>query len=64
MEGLLPEFRAAVEEQIPEEGWLLLDLRALRPLISGKAPEEMKQLVFGYDLWVIVPEALPLTPLD
>ncbi len=61
--SLLPEIKAVVESELPENGWLLLDLRPLRPLIGKDTPEELKQLVFGYDLWVLVPEALPLTPL-
>lgn len=60
-----PWIKEALADQIKDgmSDWLLVDLRPLRHLRLKNADEEIKSLVFGFDLWVIIPEAHPVTPI-
>ncbi len=54
----------AVGRKDAREGWILIDLRPLRNLPMKNQPEAFKTLVFGFDLYVLVPEAHPLEPFE
>ena len=45
------------------ENLLVVDMRPLRNLRMKNVDEEIKSLVFGFDLWIILPEANPVTPI-
>ncbi|MDX1477623.1 MAG: hypothetical protein R3301_07930 [Saprospiraceae bacterium] len=59
-----PWLQEALDEIVSadRDGWVLVDLRPLRHLRLKDADEEIKSLVFGFDLWIIIPAASPVTP--
>ena len=46
-----------------EDGYVIVDLRKLRNLRVQYDPE-LKELIFPWDFWVIIPEASSVTPLS
>ena len=55
-----PHFKYALEKEGVVEGWYLIDLRPLRQLRLKYANTSLKTLIFGFDFWIIVPEASAL----
>ena len=43
---------------------LLIDMRPLRNLRLKEADQEIKDLVFGFDMWAIILDAHPVTPIE
>jgi hypothetical protein len=53
-------------EKVGSEGMTLFDLRAFRKKFSalGTVDPEMERLIFGYDFLVLIPNAVPSTPIQ
>jgi len=60
-ESLNPIIKKVLENRIEDESWILIDMRPLRSILKQDDLEKIKDLVFGYDFWIYVPEAHPLT---
>lgn len=54
--------KPAIDNQLPD-AWTLYDLRKLRFQKLGPLDPEMKRLIYGYDLLVIIPELSPADPI-
>lgn len=54
----------AVGARTDKEDWILIDLRPLRSLGMKNESESFKSLVFGFDLYVLVPNGQPLVPFQ
>ena len=57
---LNPFIKKVLDERKGDD-WILIDVRQLRKLLNSDDLEKIKELVFGYDFWIYVPEAQPLT---
>jgi hypothetical protein len=60
----LATLRPLVAIAAQHEAWSLFDLRALRRRFRALDSPELEKVVFGFDLAVIVPRALPSHELD
>lgn len=60
-ESLNPIIKKVLENRIDDNSWVLIDMRPLRSTLKKDDLEKIKDLVFGYDFWIYVPEANPLT---
>lgn len=60
-ENLNPIIKQVLENKIKEDSWLLIDMRPLRSILKKDELEKIEELVFSYDFWIYIPEALPLT---
>jgi hypothetical protein len=52
----------ALGDKINGRDWLVIDLRPLRNTRMKNESEAFKSTVFGFDFWIISPEATPLKP--
>ena len=50
-------FMHAVQADKSEGGWHVFDLRPLRQLRLKNAELQLKNLIFGFDFWILVPKA-------
>ena len=60
-----PDYRwlkPAMDNQLPD-AWTVYDLRRLRLQNLGTVDPDMRRLIDGYDLLVIIPEVTPATPI-
>lgn len=55
--------KPAIDHQVPN-AWTLYDLRSLRLQKLGAVDPDMKRLIYGYDLLVIVPELTPANAIQ
>ena len=46
-----------------DSDYLLVDLRPLRKLRMKNVDQELKDLVFGFDMWIIITNASGVTPI-
>lgn len=60
-EGWHENVKAALGDRLDTEDWLLVDMRPIRKIRMKKASDDFKRLVFGWDVWIIVPEAHAVT---
>ena len=61
-EDLDPHFQIALEGVRPSSNWQLIDLRPLRQMRLKEADADLKRIIFGFDFWIVVPEAKALDP--
>ncbi len=59
-EDLDPHFQFALTDKREAEPWLLVDLRPLRQERLKNVDSKLKNIIFGFDFWILVPVATPL----
>ena len=64
LENLDPVFKDVLEHHKSEDGWILIDFRPLRDLRVGKLNPDLQDLIFNFDLWVLVPSTTAQTPIN
>lgn len=57
-------FLKPMVENLADSGWTLFDLRELRKNIQLIGSSELRRVILGFDLLVIIPEAKPSTQLQ
>ncbi len=53
--------KAALGDKLDTDEWLLIDMRPVRKIRMKKASADFKRLIFGWDVWIVVPEAQAVT---
>lgn len=53
--------REAVQDRFEQEDWILVDMRPLRHQFNSRKIKPIRDIVYSYDFWVLVPNAKPLT---
>jgi len=61
--NLIPEIKKLYEENDDNKKWIFIDLKSIRSELPHAEIEKIKDFVFTYDYWIIIPQANPLTKL-
>ncbi|MCB0626876.1 MAG: hypothetical protein KDC43_23915, partial [Saprospiraceae bacterium] len=60
-DDLNPLIAQALKDRLEGSDWLLIDLRPLRHGFSSKKLKPLRDIVFSFDLMVLVPRANPVS---
>lgn len=60
---LNPFIKEVLSERADSGSWVLIDMRPLRNTLKAEDLEKTKEIVFGNDFWIFIPEAQPTTKI-